>query len=139
MSVEEDNKARQRRALEEVFAKQNLEIIPELFHPYWVEHRPEGDLKYGEGTKNTDKFHIAFPDLQVTIDDMIAEGDKTVTRVTMSGTFTGEFHGIAPTGKTAAIPGIVISHFAGGKEVEAWGSYDSLSMYQQLGVTPPTQ
>jgi len=55
-----------------------------------VEHRPEGELKHVEGVKTTAMFYIAFPNLDIIINDMIAEGDKTVTRLTMSGTFTGQ-------------------------------------------------
>lgn len=137
MSLKEDNKARQCRALEEVLIKQNLEVIPELFHTDWMEHRPEGKLKHGEGAKNTAMFYTAFPDLNITIDDMIAEGDKTVTRLAMSGTFTGEFRGIPPTGKKFSSTGILITQWLDGKEKESWMVYDQLNFYRQLGITIP--
>ena len=137
MSLKEDNKARQCRALEEVLIKQNLEVIPELFHTDWMEHRPEGELKHGEGAKNTAMFYTAFPDLNITIDDMIAEGDKTVTRLAMSGTFTGEFRGIPPTGKKFSSTGILITQWLDGKEKESWMVYDQLNFYRQLGITIP--
>src|SRR5919201_1870550 len=62
----------------------------------------------------------AFPDLQVTIEDQIAEGDKVVTRVTFRGTHHGEFGGIAPTGKRVEYSGIAIDRIADGKVVEMW-------------------
>ena len=137
MSLNEDNKARQCRALEEVLIKQNLEVIPELFHTDWMEHRPEGELKHGEGAKNTAMFYTAFPDLNITIDDMIAEGDKTVTRLAMSGTFTGEFRGIPPTGKKFSSTGILITQWLDGKEKESWMVYDQLNFFLQLGIPIP--
>ena len=139
MSLKEDNKARQCRALEEVLIKQNLEVIPELFHTDWMEHRPEGELKHGEGAKNTAMFYTAFPDLNITVDDMIAEGDKVVSRITMTGTFKGEYHGIAPTGKKFEAKGINIIKWVDGKEVEAWAVFDTLTFFRQLGIPIPEQ
>jgi len=82
-------------------------------------------------------FFTAFPDLHVTIDDMFAEGDKVVTRITMSGTFKGEFHGIAPTGRKYSGIGIIITQWIDGKEIEAWMVYDQLDFYRQLGIPIP--
>ncbi len=78
----------------------------------------------------------AFPDLHLTIEDEIAEGDKVVTRVTARGTHQGSFMGIRPTGKRAVVTGIVIDRFANGKTVEAWNNLDDLGLLQQLGVIP---
>jgi len=137
MSVEE-NKAGQRRVWEEVFNKGKLAIVPELFATNWVEHTPLGDLKGPEGfEQGTIKILTAFPDVHVTIDDMFAEGDKVVSRVTMTGTFKGEYMGIAPTGKKFTQRAILITQWVGGKEVEAWAAYDTLTFYRQLGISPP--
>ena len=138
MSVEEENKAKQCRVWEEVFNKGNLEIIPELLAPNYVSH--ESGAKGPEGFKQAlTMVRTAFPDFHCTIDDMLAEGYKVVTRYTMTGTHKGEYMGIAPTGKKVTSTGIVITRWAGGKEVEAWGVSDMLAMYQQLGVSPPGQ
>ena len=140
MSVEETNKAGQRRVWEEIFNKGNLAIIPELIATNWVEHTPLGDIKGPDGFKQgPTTFRTAFPDLHITIDDMFAEGDRVVSRVTMTGTFKGEYMGIAPTGKKFTVGAILITQWAGGKEVEAWAAYDMLSFYRQLGVSPPGQ
>jgi predicted ester cyclase len=77
-----------------------------------------------------------FPDIHITIDDMLAEGDKVACRSTWRGTHKGEMRGIAPTGKQVTVTGIVISHGVGGKEVEVWESGDALGMLQQMGVIP---
>ena len=85
-------------------------------------------------------MHSAFPDLQMNVEDMIAEGDKVVARVRMSGTHQGEFMGIDPTGNRVEISGIDILRVADGKIVEHWGNFDDLGMMQQLGVIeqPPS-
>jgi predicted ester cyclase len=79
----------------------------------------------------------AFPDMNISIDDMFATDDKVVTRFAMTGTFTGEMMGIPPTGKSISVSGIVVTRWEGGKEVEAWESMDTLAFYQQLGISPP--
>jgi predicted ester cyclase len=137
MSVQEDNKARQRRIFEEIFNERKLELTPEFWATDFVEHRPEGDFTSGAGAKGTAMFFVAFPDLHVSIDDMFAEGDKVVTRITMTGTFTGEFRGLAPTGKRYSGTGIIITQWLNGKEIEAWFVYDQLAFYRQLGINPP--
>ena len=77
-----------------------------------------------------------FPDLRVTIEDMIAERDKVVTRFTTHGTQHGAFGGIPPTGKQVSVSTIEITRIAGGKIVEDWGLDDRLGMLQQLGLVP---
>jgi predicted ester cyclase len=77
-----------------------------------------------------------FPDLRVTIEDMIAEGDKVVIRFTTHGTQQGALGSIPPTGKQVAVPTIEITRIADGKIVEDWGLDDRLGMLQQLGLVP---
>jgi steroid delta-isomerase-like uncharacterized protein len=77
---------------------------------------------------------IGMPDWHTEIDDLIAEGDKVVARITMSGTHTGDFWGIPSTGKRVEFTGIYIVRIAGGKIVEHWGEEDGVSLLQQLGV-----
>ena len=81
-------------------------------------------------------YFSAFPDLHLTIEDQIAEGDKVVTRWTARGTHQGPFMGIPPTGKRAVVTGIAIDRFANGKFVENWNNGDDLGLLQQLGVVP---
>jgi steroid delta-isomerase-like uncharacterized protein len=83
------------------------------------------------------EFREAFPDFHSTIEDQIAEGDKVVTRWTMSGIHQGEFRGIAPTGKQITVTGIGIFRFSDeGKVIESWDNFDQLGMMRQLGVVP---
>jgi predicted ester cyclase len=78
-------------------------------------------------------LHSAFPDLQIEIEDLIAEGDKVVGRVTARGTHQGAFMGIAPTGKPVSFNAIDVVRIAGGKIVERWSQADNLALLQQLG------
>jgi steroid delta-isomerase-like uncharacterized protein len=82
------------------------------------------------------RLHRIFPDLQVTIDDLIEEGDKVVSRNTVTGTHRGEYMGHPPTGKPVTYNEIFIFRFAGGRIVETWGVVDVFSQMQQLGVIP---
>ena len=81
-------------------------------------------------------YRSAFPDLQQTIEDQIAEGEKVATRLTGRGTHQGELMGIPPTGNRVEAPGIVINRISGGKIAESWANYDAMGMMQQLGVIP---
>lgn len=78
----------------------------------------------------------AFPDGRHTFEDIIAQGDKVVTRGTFSGTHQGELMGILPTGKQVTFSVVHIDRLVDGKIVEHWGQGDTLAMMQQLGVVP---
>ena len=134
--MSEQNKAIMRRIYDEVFSNGNLAVVDELVVKDVIEHEegPQGS----EGLKQTvTMFRTAFPDLQFSVEDMIAEGDKVVSRITMRGTHKGEFMGIPATDKTFAVQAIDIIRFANGKAVEHWGVTDSAAMMQQLGAAPP--
>lgn len=137
MSAEE-NKAIGRRVFEEIWSQGKLELADELLDADFVGHAGPDETRGLEGVKRfMSNFRSAFPDLQVTIEDQIAEGNKVVTRWTARGTHEGEFRGIASTGKQVVITGITIQRIAGGKIVEGWGNWEALGMMQQLGVVPP--
>ncbi len=76
----------------------------------------------------------AFPDLSPDLQDLVAEGDRVVARFVVTGTHTGDFLGMPPTGKTFAYDEITIVRFEDGRIVEHWAEMDSLGMMQQLGV-----
>jgi nucleoside-diphosphate-sugar epimerase/predicted ester cyclase len=86
-------------------------------------------LKEGFG-----RLHRAFPDLHLTIEDVIAEGDKVVARNTVTGTHQGEYMGLSPTGKSVTYNEIFIFRFAGGRIAETWGVGDVFSQLRQLGA-----
>jgi steroid delta-isomerase-like uncharacterized protein len=82
------------------------------------------------------RLHRAFPDLEVTVEDVIAEGDKVVARNTVRGTHLGEYMGLPPTGKSITYNEIFVFRFAGGRIAETWGVVDVLSQMRQLGAIP---
>ena len=134
----EQNKALVRRSIGEIF-KGNWAIVNELSARDYVYHMPGSPkpLTCEETEQFMRTLLAAFPDGRLTIEDMIAEGDKVVTRYTFRGTHKGDFMGIAATGKEVASTGIFISRIAEGKIVEEWEEYDALGFMQQLGAIPP--
>jgi len=141
MSTEE-NKAVARRAYDafnQGLRTGNLAALDEVIAANMVDHNPAPGQGPGlEGAKQVfTQFFAAFPDLQFTVEDMIAEGDKVASRITARGTHKGDFQGIPATGKQVMQTGIDILRIAGGKIVERWGEFDNLGLLQQLGVVPP--
>jgi predicted ester cyclase len=137
MSVEE-NKAIFRRFIEEVWNKGNLAVADELFALNAVSPSAPQLPPGPEGVKIiTTMFRSAFPDFHMRIEDLIAEGDKVVARFTESGTHTGEFMGIAPTGKRVEFTEIGILRIVAGKVIESWYETDMLGLMQRLGTIPP--
>ena len=132
MSAEE-NKAIVRRTYEEVWNKGNLVAANEFLAPNMVRHAP-GTPK---GSFVVTTLRRAFPDLHITIEDMVAEGDKVATRWAFRGTHKGEFMGIPPTDKQVTFTGLEIARFTDGKCVEHWLNWDALGFMQQLGSIPP--
>jgi steroid delta-isomerase-like uncharacterized protein len=135
MSIEE-NKANVRRGFEAVNQK-NLAVFDELLTPDVVVHSASTTTQGLEAYKQSLSMYLtAFPDLQFTIEDMIAEGDTVVVRYTTRGTHQGNLWGIPATGKQVSATGIFIDHLVNGKAVEQWTNFDDLGLLQQLGVIP---
>lgn len=135
----EENKAIVRRSVDEFWNTGNLAAIDELYAPSYVGHDPSG-LHAGDldGFKQSARaIFTGVPDLQVTIDDMVAEGDRVVKRWTARGTHKGEYMGIPATGNQITVTGIDVYRIAGDKIEECWSNSDALGMMQQLGVIPP--
>jgi steroid delta-isomerase-like uncharacterized protein len=139
--MSEENKALIRREIEEVFSAQgDLDVADEIFAPEYVSHDPISPEEVRGGPEGAKEFAMmyrnAFPDVQLSIEDQIAEGDKVVTRWIGSGTHLGELMGIAPTGNQVRVAGMTISRIEEGKIAEEWEIYDALGMMQQLGAIP---
>jgi len=131
MSLEE-NKTIVRR-LFEAFNKQDLALLDELIAPYYVDHPRQ--LRGLESYKqHLTMFYKSFPDSHETIEDIIAEGDKVWIRVKGTGTHTGEYRGLAPTGKKITWEAVDIWRIVDGKVVELWYAVVELDFYKQLGV-----
>ena len=139
MMSAEGNKAIVRRFVEEVQNGGDLMVLDELAAPGYVNHSaPPGVPADREGLKQlTAMFRRAFPDGRMTIEDMVAEGDRVATRKTFRGTHRGELMGIPPTGREVAIGLIDIVRLGGGKVVESWSAADDLGLLQQLGALAP--
>ena len=135
----EQNKALARQMVEEIFNRGNISRADEFLAPDFVEREelPPGIPRDREGVKQlTVLLRSAFPDFKATIEDLVAEGDKVVLRMTWTGTHKGEFMGMPPTGKSISFEEIAIMRFAEGKNVEFWGQADNMAMMQQLGAMP---
>ncbi len=136
--MSEENKAIVRRYVDEVQTQHKVEVLDQLFAPNIVNHGTPHDLPGVEGFKQSfTMLFTAFPDMTVTIQDQVAEGDKVVTRKTFRGTHKGEFLGIPPTGKRVEYNAIDMFRITGGKCTDVWGIMNRLGLMQQLGVIPP--
>jgi steroid delta-isomerase-like uncharacterized protein len=82
------------------------------------------------------RLHQIFPDLHVTVEDMIEEGDKVAGRNTLAGTHQGDYMGLPPTGKSVTYNEIIIFRFVNGRIAETWGVVDVFSQMKQLGMIP---
>ena len=137
MSIEE-NKAIVRRYVG-VHDHKNLEVLDDIVSPDYSYHGP-GDVRLNglaDLRQFISQYHTAFPDLNFTVEDMIAEGDKVVTRFKISATHTGELTGTAPTGNQVNATGIFIVRIVDRKVVAEWENFDELGMMQQIGAVPP--
>ena len=133
MSIEQ-NKAIARQHYEKTA---DLEAAFALVSPGVVFHTLPGLPPTYEGWYQAHSmFLAAFPDMQVTIEDEIGEGDKVVTRWTLHGTHQGELMGIPATHQHVSVNGISTDRIANGKVIEHWAELDILGMMQQLGVIP---
>jgi len=137
--MSEENKAIVRRSYEELWSKGNLDVVDELYAADFVLHDPaQPGIRGPEGYKQiVITNRTAFPDLNVKVEDQLAEGDKVATRWTTTGTHQGEFAGIPATGKRGGVTGTTIARVVGGKIVEERSNWDTLGLLQQLGVIPP--
>jgi len=131
----EKNKSLVQRYFDEM-NKGNKSYLDEYFGLNYIYHGSAGDLDT-EGLKaQHDMFLTAFPDTKASVEDIIAVGDKVVTRWKIRATHTGELQGIAPTGKEVTVTGIIITRVENGKAVEEWEAFDQLGLMQQLGAIP---
>jgi steroid delta-isomerase-like uncharacterized protein len=136
MSTGEENKALLRRYVEAVWDQQNLEAIDDFLAPDYRRHpSPTAEPLTRAGQRQLlTQFRTAFPDARLTIDEIIAEGDRVAFRSTMRATHQGEFFGIPPTGKQVAVGLVDVIHIRNGKFVEQWGGPNLLDLVQQLGA-----
>jgi len=128
---EETNKSIVRRMWKEAWQENNFATIDELVATNYVLHAYPEDLAFGSGAKGLKQLITSwrsnFPESQMTIEALIAEGDRVVTRYTAR-----------PTPSTVTT-GIWIDHILDGKVVESWVDWDRLGLFQQLGIIPKSE
>jgi steroid delta-isomerase-like uncharacterized protein len=137
--MSEHNKAIVRRLFAELWNTGNLSVADEIFSPNYAHHDPSMP-DFGRGPESEKKratlYRTAFPDLHLTIEDVIAEGETVMTRWSGRGTHKGELDGIAPTGKQFTISGVTVARVSNGKIAEGYVNWDAQGLMQQLGVVP---
>jgi steroid delta-isomerase-like uncharacterized protein len=123
---------------DEIWSKGNLQAVDEIYATGFVGHHPGAlDWVGTAGVKLVARsVREAFPDFREVVEDIVADGDKVVTRFTASGTHLGTFRGLAPTGKAFRMAEMGIFRLSNGRIAEKWGMADRLGMFQQLGIVP---
>lgn len=136
----EANKQQYRRLVEEAFNRGNLDAVAELMTDDFVEHEQMGP-DAGSGREAAmgmmTMIRGAFPDLQVTIDALIAEGDVIAARTTWRGTHEGDFMGVPASGKRVEFEAIDFVRFEDGRAAEHWGQTDAMGLMTQIGAMEP--
>lgn len=137
--MSEQNKTAVRRLFAELWNKGDLPVADELIAPTYI-HHDASTPEFGRGPESEKKrvsfYRTAFPDIRLTIEDIMAGGETVVARWNCRGAHRGDLSGIAPTGNQFAISGVTIVRFANGKMVESYVNWDALGLMQQLGVVP---
>jgi steroid delta-isomerase-like uncharacterized protein len=137
--MSEENKALLRRFFED-YTRGDPSLVDELLAEDFVDHDPPGP-NVPPGRKGVKQVMAdrksAFPDMKVTVDDQVAEDDKVVNRMTITGTHQGVFMGIPATGKSFSMQAVAIFRVRDGKITDRWGQADVMGMMQQLGAAPP--
>ena len=132
-----------RRLLEQSFNTGDFGLIDQFVGPEALNHDPAlpaqmRDLRGPDALKRVvTMYRTAFPDVRMTVDDVIVAGDKVVLRWHSEGTHRGELAGLAPTGTHGSVTGISIDRWQDGKIVEAWAEWDNMGLARQLGAAPP--
>jgi steroid delta-isomerase-like uncharacterized protein len=138
MSLEE-NKALFNRFVEEVFHRGNLGALDQLFTADALIHDPGVELRGPVALRPAvRRLLAAFPDLRITMEDQIAEGDRLAVRYRGEGTHRAEWWGMPASGKRISYTGILIVCFEGGRIAEYWAQPDLPGLLQQLGALPPS-
>jgi steroid delta-isomerase-like uncharacterized protein len=134
----EKNRVVARRFGEEVWGRGDVQAADEVLAEDFIEHRPAPGQGPGrEGHKQVLKvWRAAFPDLTISVDDLLADGDRVVLRWSAQATHRGELMGVPATGRRVTLTGIDILRIVDGRIVERWGEFNSTEMLQQLGALP---
>jgi steroid delta-isomerase-like uncharacterized protein len=135
----EKNKAVARRVFMEIFNQGKFEVANEIYASDFVNHGLTQDIGLKEDQKAARGWRAAAPDLVMTVDQMIAEGDRVTVLWTGKGTNTGVGNGFNATGKKLQARGITIWRIVNGKIKEEWSGFDRLSLLQQAELLPASK
>jgi predicted ester cyclase len=137
--MSETNKAAVRRFYDEIFNGKNLDVIDEMCDVNFVDHSPLPNQAPGrQGVKDVLRLYTrAFPDMRVTVEELIGERDLVAARFTGQGTHLGELFGTPPTGRKIVFNGIDVIRFRDGKAVEVWHQGDDMIGLMQIGIKLP--
>ena len=116
--------------------KKDLDTMFEYYHPTYIEHARTGDAPLEKLKQTSSMFLAAFPDASWTVENMVSEGDRVAYQVIIRGTHKGRFMGIDPTENKIEMYDTSIKRIVDGKLIESWGTIDSLSLMQQIGIIP---
>jgi steroid delta-isomerase-like uncharacterized protein len=133
------NKARYGEFIQAIFNEARFDRLGEFLAPsYAIQEAPPGTAPGAEGVRQVvTMFRTAFPDLTITLDEVIGEGDTVAALSTLRGTHRGEFMGIAPTGKTVSVTSLTMVRLEDGRLTKSWVKNDVASLLRQLGAGPP--
>ena len=130
------NKISSRRYFEAIWNQGEFTLLNDLLAPSYVDHMSSSPAGPEAVRDEMSMFRKAIPNLRFTVEDVIAEDDKVVTRLTVTGTQQGDLPRIPAAGKQFKVSGIVIFRFQDGKAVEGWMEFNFLGLYRQLGAIP---
>jgi steroid delta-isomerase-like uncharacterized protein len=132
------NKERYREFIQAIFNEARFDRLDDFLAPsYAIQEAPPGTAPGREGVRQVvTMFRTAFPDMTITLDEVVAEGDTVAALSTLRGTHRGEFMGVAPTGKTVSVTSLTMVRLEGGRLTKSWVKNDVASLMRQLGAGP---
>jgi steroid delta-isomerase-like uncharacterized protein len=130
------NKARYGEFIQAIFNEARFDRLGDFLAPsYAIQEAPPGTAPGGEGVRQVvTMFRTAFPDMTITLDEVIAEGDTVAALSRLRGTHRGEFMGVAPTGKTVSVTSLTMVRLEDGRLTKSWVKNDVASLMRQLGA-----
>lgn len=129
----EQNKKLVRGYVDELWNRGRLDCAAQFLAPDYRRHMPAGTLDIEGQLRRIAGMRVAFPDLHMAIDDLLAEGDRVALRLRLTGTHRAEFMGVAPSGRAVTMTAVDVVQIVGGRIVEHWGAADMLGLLQQVG------
>lgn len=132
-----DGKALFREVIEQVWHRGNLGFVDEAYHPEYVANVPRGELQHlADYRRYVTETRAAFPDIRIYVQQQVAEGDFVVSRHRIVGTHTGDFMGLAPTGRPIDVAAMTMERLSGGRFAESWSCWDVIGLLHEIGLVP---